>query len=297
MSKLINKEVTIGAVTIVCAAILFFGIDYLKGINIFKPTNYYYIKYQDVTGLTVSGPVTLDGYKVGLVTSLDLDYNNPGTTIVEISLDKKLKVPAGSKAILATDLLGTASIQLSLNKYVSTYHNISDTLVGELNSGLMGKISNDILPALENILPRIDSIVYGLDQIINNSGLKETFQNINGVTSELEKSSKGLTKIMNNDIPVIMSNMKTISSNINEFSGNLKEINFDETITSINKTLAEVNQISQKMNSTDNTIGLLFNSTGIYDSLNSTINSADSLMVDLKAHPKRYVHFSVFGRK
>ena len=297
MSRIFRKEFKIGIISIICLAILVFGIDYLKGINILKPTNYYYIKYNNVTGLNVSSPVTLDGFKVGVVRSIQLDYNSPGLSIVEVSLDKKLKIQSGSKAILSTDLLGTASIHLELNKYVSNFHSVSDTLLGIYDAGMMGTISNKLMPSVESILPRIDSILYGLDQIINHAGLKETFQNVNSITSELERSSKGLNKIMNSDIPVIMNNMKSISNNFNEFSGNIKDLNFDETIRSVNQTLANVNLITEKLNSEDNSLGLLLNSKGIYNTLDSTIGSADSLLIDLKKNPKRYVHFSIFGIK
>ncbi|MEG1616175.1 MAG: MlaD family protein [Bacteroidales bacterium] len=297
MKKLIGKEFKIGLVTIVCALILFFGIDYLKGVNIFKPDNYYYIKYKNVTGLAVSGPVSIDGYKVGLIRSIDYDFNNPGNVIVEVSLDKKLKVPAGSKAVVVTDLLGGASIELKLNNYVGAHHAVADTLEGVFDAGLMGTVSEKLLPTLETMLPRIDSILSGLDQIVNHAGLKESFQNVNTITGELEKSSRSLTQMMNKDLPVIVSNLKSMSTNFNEVSQNVKEINFNQTISSINTTLSNVEQLTQKMNSKDNTLGLLLNSDGLYQNLNNTVIHADSLMIDLKANPKRYVHFSIFGKK
>ena len=219
-----------------------------------------------------------------------------GNVIVEISLAKQLKVPAGSKAILSTDLLGSASIELKLNHYVSSTHSVADTLIGENNAGLMGSVDK-MLPQVENLLPRIDSILAGLDQIVNHAGLKETFQNVNTLTAELEKSSRGLNKMMNRDLPVIMGNVKTMTSNFCEISDNLKKVQFDETIASINTTLNNVNKITAQLNSKDNTMGLLLNSDGLYQSLNSTVSSADSLLIDLKKNPKRYVHFSLFGKK
>ena len=138
MKKIGNREFKIGLVTIICLLILFFGIDYLKGINIFKPENYYIIKYKNVAGLATTGPVTLDGFKVGIIREINYDFNDPGNVLVEISLDKKLRVPEGSKAVIITELLGTAYIDLKLNNYVSTYLNIGDTLQGDADPGLMG---------------------------------------------------------------------------------------------------------------------------------------------------------------
>lgn len=297
MKKLFSKEFKIGLITIICALILFFGIDYLKGINIFKPDNYFYAKYKNVTGLAVSSPVFIDGFKVGLVRSIEYDYNDPGNVVVEMSLDKKLKVPAGSKALLKADLLGTATIDLQLNKYVGANHSIGDTLIGSNDSGLMGTVTEKMLPQLETMLPKIDSILTGLNDIVANAKLKETFLQVNSMTAELEASSRSLNKMMKTDVPVIVGNLKTITANFSEVSQEVKAINFAELINSVNATLANVHQLTEKMNSKDNTLGLLLNSDGVYQNLNNTLRHADSLMIDLKANPKRYVHFSVFGRK
>lgn len=297
MKKLFSKEFKIGFVTIICALVLFFGIDYLKGINIFKPENYFYAKYTNVTGLAVSSPVTIDGFKVGLIRSIEYDYAHPGNVIVEMSLDKKLKVPAGSKALMKTDLLGTATIELQLNKYVGTHHAIGDTLIGTSDSGLMGTVTDKMVPQLEVMLPKMDSILSGLQDILANGKIKETLINVNGMTAELESTSRSLNKMMKSDVPVIMGNLKSMSANFNEISQNVKTIDFNEIIASVNKTLTNVEELTQKMNSKDNTIGLLLNSDGVYQNLNNTLRHADSLMIDLKANPKRYVHFSVFGRK
>ncbi|MEG1586180.1 MAG: MlaD family protein, partial [Bacteroidales bacterium] len=274
MKKLFSKEFKIGLVTIICALVLFFGIDYLKGINIFKPDNYFYAKYKNVTGLAVSSPIFIDGFKVGLIRSIDYDYSDPGNVIVEMSLDKELKVPAGSKAIIKSDLLGTATIELQLNKYVGTNHAIGDTLIGTNDPGLMGMVTEKMLPQLETMLPKIDSILTGLNDIVSHGQLKETFQQVNRMTAELENSSRNLNKMMKTDVPVIMGNLKTITSNFSDVSKDIKDINFNELITSVNTTLANVQAITEKMKSKDNTLGLLLNDEGVYQNLNNTLRNA-----------------------
>lgn len=297
MKKIFNKEFKIGLVTILCGLILFFGIDYLKGINIFKPDNYYFINYKNVSGLAVSGPVVIDGFKVGLISSIEYDYTHPGNVIVEVSLDKKLKIPAGSKAVIVSGLLGDATVELKLNQYVGKTISIGDTLQGEFDAGMLGTVSEKLLPQLETMLPRIDSILSGLDLIVNHSGLQQTFLNVNALTGELEKSSRSLTQMMNKDMPVIITNLKTMSTNFSDISENLKEIDLQKTINSVNQTLDNVELLTSKLNSKDNSMGLLLNSDQLYMQLSHTVSSADSLMVDLKRNPKRYVHFSVFGKK
>ena len=180
MKKIGNREFKIGIVTIICLLILFFGIDYLKGINILKPENYFYVKYKNVAGLSVTGAVNLDGYKVGIIRDITYDYSDPGNILVEISIDKKLKLPHGSKAVIVPELLGSAFIELKLDSNKNSFYNVGDTLKGENNFGIMDEVSN-MIPTVEKLLPKIDSILSGLDNIVNHSNLKETFVNLNSI--------------------------------------------------------------------------------------------------------------------
>ena len=137
MNKTYSKEFKLGLTVIICAVILIFGINYLKGINILKPDNYYYVEMKNVQGLANSAPVTIDGFKVGLIREILYNYEKPGSVTVEISLDKQLKLPKGSKINMVTDLMGTASFNIELNKYVGSYYSIGDTIEGGKSAGLM----------------------------------------------------------------------------------------------------------------------------------------------------------------
>ena len=293
----LSKEFKIGLVTILSGCILYFGIEYLKGINVFKPENYYHVKYKNVTGLTISSPVTIDGFKVGIVRTMNYDYENPGNVIVEFSIDKELRLPEGSKAIATTDMLGSTSIVLQLNQYVSKNHAVGDEIIGENDNGLMGQLTEELLPQVEQMVPRIDSILQGLNQIVNHSGLQQTFEHVNSMTKELDQTAKSFNRLMGKDIPVIMNNFETISTNFVAVSEDLKQANFEAVVASAQETLDNVKQITEQMNSTDNSLGLLMNSDDLHQSLNTVLGSTDSLLVDLKKNPKRYVHFSLFGRK
>lgn len=297
MKNFFTKEVKIALVTIATAIILFVGIDFLKGINIMKPTNYYYINYTNVAGLTVSSPVTIDGFNVGLVRAIEYDFSKPGNITVEISLDKKLKVPSGSKAIIQTDFLGTATVSLTLNKYVSEFHTPGDQLIGENAPDLMGSVQNDLLPQLAIILPRIDSILISINTLVSNPALNNSLTRIDGLTTNLENSSKKLDRLMGREVPTILRNFSDISNNLNTFSLNIKEIDLKKTMTGVDSTFANLQELTDKLNRPDNTVGLLLNDNALYYGLTNTVNSADSLLVDLRKNPKRYVHFSLFGKK
>lgn len=297
MKKYFTKEVIIAITTIIACTILVVGIDFLKGINIMKPTNYYYAVFNNVAGLGVSSPVKIDGFDVGLVRAVEYNYQKPGTIVVEISLDKKLKLTSGSKVLLASDIMGTATLDLKMNPHVSTYLNPGDTIEGELAPDMMGSIKENILPQLEHLLPKIDSILTGIQTIVSNPALNSALNHIDNVAENLEKSSSNLTAMMEKQVPSILNNLDTVSSHLNLFSQDMKNIKLSNTINSIDSVLYGMNSISSKLNSKDNSLGLLLNDETLYHKLTKTATSADSLLIDLRLHPKRYVHFSLFGRK
>ena len=158
MKKKFSKELIIGGLVLLALLILVFGINYLKGVNMFKPSNYYFATYTDVAGLAQSAPVTVNGFKVGLVREISYEYDNPGHIKVEMSLDRHLKLPRGTKAMLTTDMLGTSSIALEMAPG-KDFHNVGDQLIGANASGLMSSVTNDIMPSITAILPKIDSIL------------------------------------------------------------------------------------------------------------------------------------------
>lgn len=296
MKKYFTKEVQIALAVIVSAIILVVGIDYLKGINIFKPANYYYVNYKNVTGLTVSSPVLVDGFKVGLVRSLEYNYKD-GFIVVEIDVDRNLKVPQGSKAILNIDMLGTASIDLQLNKLVGATHQIGDQLIGENSADLMSNIEDNVMPQLILMLPKLDSILYYVQTVVSDPALKNSLKRMDHITAQLEISSVQLSAILNKDLPGVLHNVSDITGDVKGFTSQLKDIELTKTVNLVDSTLYSVREITQKLSNPDNSLGLLLNDKSLYNGLVETVNNADSLMIDLKKNPKRYVHFSVFGKK
>lgn len=294
----ISKEIIIGAISVLSMALLYFGVNYLKGINLFNPTNYYYVSYENVTDLTPSNSVYVDGFKVGLVHNILYNYNQTGGKIVVVlDLDKSLKIPEGSKAELAVTMLGTASINLKLNKYVSSYYASGDTLEGIPANGLMQKMEQELLPQIGQILPRIDSILTSLQEIVSHPALKETLSNMEITTRGLASSSKKLDNMLTNDVPTIMKDFKTVSGNLVSVSNQFAQLDVAGTMATIKSTITNLNTLTENLNSPNGTLGLLMNDRKLYDNLTSTANSADMLLKDLKSNPKRYVHFSLFGKK
>ena len=302
-----KKEIKIALTAIVALVLLFIGLNFLKGINVFKSTNTYYVKFKDVAGLAVSNPVYANGYPVGIVRTINYDYQRGENVVVAIELDDDMRVPAQTRAELETELMGGVKMLLVLGPNPAKNIEQGDTIQGGMHLGAMDKL-NAMIPTVEKMLPKLDSIMDNLNRLTGDPALAATLHNAQAITDNLKESSIQLNSMMRNDLPPMLANLKSASANANRLTANLAAIDVQTTINSVNATLTSAHNLAnqlgdmspnldRKLKSKDNTLGLFLNDTNVYDNLNSTLRNADSLMIDLKAHPKRYVHFSVFGKK
>lgn len=296
MGKFFTKEVKIALTVIVCITLLVFGINFLKGVNLFTPTNYYVVAYDNVSGLTLSAPVNIEGYKVGLVRDITYDANS-GKINVEIQIEDEVKLPKGTSAELTKDLLGTATISLYLDRSSNEYYISGDTLQAKVTTGLMSSVENEILPQVTDLLPKLDSIISGINTIVNNPALTATVETIDDIVLNINESTEQLSQLMQTTVPNIVSNVEVASSNIKELSADLNEVEIQKIVSSVDSTIMNIKQLTDKMNDKNSTIGMLFNDSEMYDGIVKALQSADSLLIDLREHPKRYVHFSLIGRK
>lgn len=294
MKNILTKEAKIGLVSIVSLVLLYFGINYLKGINLFKPVNHYFVTFKNVKDVTVSSPVYIDGFKVGLVRSIVYDYENTDKITVEISLDDEMKLTEGSYITIIKTFLSGGELHIHLNKYVSNYLKPGATIEGRMEEDMMQSVQENILPGVEALLPKLDSILGGLQTLINHPAIAASLDHIEKTTGNLEASTNRLNSLIGNDVPEIVSNLKLITGNFSDVSTNLKELDLATTVNSINTTLANLQLTTDKFNQKDNTLGLLLNDKSLYLNLDSTMLNASRLLLDLKQNPKRYVHFSVF---
>ena len=294
--KYITKEVRIGIAGIVALCVLVYGINWLKGIHMFQPSSYFYAKFQNVNGLTKSSPVFADGVRVGIVREIFYDYSNPGNVIVEVELDTELRIPKGSSAELVSELMGGVRMNILLANNPREKYDVGDTIPGTLNDGMMENVAK-LMPKVEQLLPKLDSILTSLNNTLNDKSIPATLHSMETLTANLAVVSSQMRGFMSKDIPQLTGKLNTIGDNFITISNNLKDINYAATIKQIDETLANVKILTEKLNSKDNTLGLLFNDPSLYNNLNATSENAASLLEDLKAHPKRYVHFSLFGKK
>jgi phospholipid/cholesterol/gamma-HCH transport system substrate-binding protein len=294
MKKGFTKEAKIGIITIAAISLLYVGINYLKGINLFKPSNQYFVSFDNVKDVTISSPVFVEGFKVGLVRSISYDYTTTDKIKVEISLDDEMRINKGSYVVIVRSFLGGAELHLRLNKYTAEYMKSGETLEGRMGGDMIGSVQDSLLPALEGLLPKIDSILTGLHTLINHPALSQSLDHIEKTTDNLETSSRQLRLLMDQDVPVIISDLKTVSHNFSGISEDLKNLDLQTTVRSVNETLANLKLVTEKFNSKDNSLGLLLNDNSLYYNINGTLDNASKLLLDLRENPKRYVHFSLF---
>lgn len=300
MKKIIRKEAVIGLLVIIALAILCFGINYLKGVNIFKPANYFYANYHEVSGLSVSAPVMLNGYKVGVVRNISYNYDNPGNVLVEFNVDKALKISHGSTAVVSTDILGTASLVLKLGNQTDGFYNVGDTIPGEVDGGLMATLSEGVLPSVGKIMSNVDTLLVNLNKVAANPSLGAALNRFDNISAQLEASLQSFNKTLAQlppvaaDVKSITENVDTITGNLAHVSGTLREMPVDSLVRDLQATLANLHALSDELNNPDSTLGKLMQDPSLYNSLNGAIGSLDSLLVDVKRNPKRYISIKLF---
>jgi phospholipid/cholesterol/gamma-HCH transport system substrate-binding protein len=292
-----TKEVKIGIAGIISLCMLVYGINYLKGIDMFKPTSYFYVKYKDIQGLAKSSPVFADGFRIGIVREIYYDYNRPGNVAVEVELDKDMRIPKGTHAELVTEMLGTVKMNLILAVNPNEAYAIGDTIPGTVNNGLMEAVTKTIMPQFERMLPKLDSIMTSLNKIAADPNIPATLKSVRKTADNLADATTELRSIMKKDVPQMTKKINTIGDNFVAISGDLRSINYASTFNKIDSTMANVKMVTDKLNRKDNSLGLLLNDASLYNNLSNTGANASLLLEDLKSNPKRYVHFSIFGKK
>lgn len=295
MKKIFNKEFAIGLSVIVAILILIFGIDYLKGINLFRPAHYYIAYYDNVDELTVSSPVLINGYKVGQVREVNFDYRRPGKVEVVMALDKNLKLPEGTKAYIGTTLLSGARIELVMGKGPELLQSGSELETG-VKAGLMNSVQDGLMPALTGILPKVDSLLYNLNLLVADPALSASIGRLDGITGNLLATTQGLNSTMNSQVLRIANNtvrltqsLDTIVGNLGQLSYQLKSLPVDATLDNVNQLTENLSQFSKQLNDKNSTLGLLTSDPALYNQLNRVSADIDSLILDIKKNPKRYI--------
>jgi phospholipid/cholesterol/gamma-HCH transport system substrate-binding protein len=297
--KKFSKEIQIALVALVGIVVLYFGLQFLKGLTIFSTDNNYYVKFKDISGLSASSPIYANGYRVGVVENIIYDFEHQGDIVAVVGVNKEMRVPRGSTAEIASDLLGNIKLELKLGPNPADILAPGDTIYGGLQLGMMAKAA-DMLPQVQQLLPKLDSILASVNYLLADPAIANSLHNIEQITGSLTRASVELNRLtasLDRQMPQMLENADGLLANTNNLTKNLNDLDLAATLQKVDKTLHNVEQMTAKLNSNEGTLGLLMRDPELYQNLNATMAHADSLMKDLKTHPKRYVHFSVFGKK
>ena len=292
------REIKIALLVIVCGGLLYFGMNFLKGVNIFSPVKYYVGTFENVRELTVQAPVYVRGYKVGQVDKITYDFTKEKAFDITISVDKHVQVIEGSQMVLVADgLMGGKAISLEIPAVPVEEDKVyasGSQLPTTVEAGLFDKLENELIAKLNTLLAHADSLVVGIDEQLAGNDIKKTLANVEQISSQLKVSAQDIQKLTHEQLPSVMTSANEVIVGLNEVIRDVQDADIQNTIAKVDTMVGNINSI---VTSKEGTLGLLLNDKTMYQNINATIISADSLITDLKAHPKRYVHFSLFGKK
>lgn len=310
----IKNETKVGILATVAIAILVLGYSFLKGNDVFTSENIYYANYDRVDGLTVSKPVYVNGYQIGRVSGLTLLPN--GTILTEFKIDKKYELPANTVArIASTDLLGGKAIVFDLGDS-KVYAKTGDTLQSDVQKNIMEQVE-PIQKKAEALFAVLDSVLTSVNNTISpdfQKNINRSLQSIANTLNTLENTATqvdGMVGTQKSKISGILTNMESISANFNNNNERLTRIftnletvsdkaarlNFEETMNKANMAVSDLQLAVDNINSGKGSLGKLLNDDELYNNLEEASKSLDNLIIDVKENPKKYVHFSIFGRK
>lgn len=287
----ISREFKVGVLAVLCAVILYFGLNFLKGINIFSSTSTYVGQYENISGLTEQAPVLIKGYQVGLVETIQYDFTKSQPFTVSVSIAKDIQLPQGTKmALVANGLLGGMAIELQLPQTTTAeVYQRGDTLPSVVVPGLFETLEQGILAKLDSVLGEANTLVASLNNSMEEGSLYQTLQNVEQITADLKVSGADLRQLTHKQLPTIMAKVDTTITGFAALATDVREANIVGLVDSVQSVIAGVNGA---INSDAGTLGLLLNDKTLYDNLNVALEdldravlNVDSIMMSIKARP------------
>ena len=311
MKKLTHaREIKVGVLATICIFLLFFGFNFLKGVNIFSPTNSYHGTYNHLHGLEEQAAVYICGHKVGQVDKIHYDYTRDSAFTVDISINKDIALPQGTQMALISDgLLGGMAIELqlpssslstegaSLSEATHSFIEHGSFLPTAYVPGLMESVQGELMAHVNEAVAGIDSLVAELRGQVEGDHLKSALNNVDRISGDLTGVSSDLKHMMNNQVPRIVNNADTAVANLNTVAADLKQADLKATVARVDNAVDNVNGLITDVRSDEGTLGQLINNKSLYNHIDATVVSADSLITDIKTNPKRYINVTVFGKK
>ncbi|MBR5859995.1 MAG: MCE family protein [Bacteroidaceae bacterium] len=289
------RELWVGILGIVAIALIYLLINFFKGVNVFNEGDRYYARFNDIGEIVKSSPVYINGYKVGNVSGITYDFSKTNCVYVEMSLDNRLHIPQGSYAMIVNKTLGSSTINLIMGNSENII-NKGDTLSGTLNAGAM-HAAGKMIPRINDLLPKVDTMLVSLNNILSNPAINNSINNIELLTAQLNRTTAQLNAILSEEIPQAAEKLIAIEDNMLQVSEQLSDVDYKKIMGDLEASLSNMKSITAALESGEGTAGMLLKDSTLYSRLNETCEAATTLLQDLRENPKKYVHFSVFGRK
>lgn len=314
-----SKEIIIGTLLIVAGAILYLGINYLNGNNFFREEIKYFAVYDHIDGLQPGNQIQVNGYSVGKVKTINFLPHKKGDLVVEFTIDEpNMAIPKNSTArIVSFDLLGTKGINLEMDYSSKDFYMPGDTIEGSTEISLKDEVNQQVLPLknkVEGLILQFDSalgVVQGIFDEDFRRSISGKFTNTMQSLENIALTTDVMMQTNSSKITNVMTNMESISGNLknnNEeltniinntsaISDSLAKINLTATFNKVDQAMTDLSQVLDKINSGEGTVGKLLESDTLYTNLEEATLELDKLLEDMRVNPKRYVHFSIFGKK
>jgi len=304
MPKL-SRELKTGIIAVLVIAIFIWGFSFIKGTDLLDNSRVFYAEYDNVQGLSSSAPVTINGLKVGSINAIYFHPVKKGRLVVKFSLNNDFQFSKSSIAqIYSPDFISGKSIKI-LTSYEGENAIKGDTLKGNIEAGILGALNDQIAPLqskVESFIINADSLVTGFNQMFDantKKNLKESIAKINTSLTSFRRVSQSLDGMLSKDgkIDSILSNATIASSKLVDLTDSLNTANLKLTVQKFEATLNNFNNILASIDQGEGSIGKLLKDEGLYNNLKGASKEMEELLREMKLNPKRFVHFSLFGKK
>lgn len=295
----ISKEIKIAVVTVLSAIIIYVGIIFLKGLKLFNDEVSYFVEIADVQGMPTASDVRANGLKVGTVKTIAFNAARQDM-LVEITINPNFRLPKGTSVYMTKEMLGSAMMNLKLGPNPDDILQPGDTLYGSPMTDLMSA-AGDMVPQVQALLPKMDSILSALNTLSNDPALAASVHNMAAVSEDLKVTTARINGLLQKDVPQLIAKTNNICTNLETTTAQFNQMDLTGMANKADVTLGNLQDMTFKlntaMNSKSTSLGMLMNDNAIALHLDSTVMNSSRLLEDVRLHPKRYVHFSLFGKK
>ncbi len=302
----LSRELKTGILAIVTILLFIFGYSFLKGSNIFEKQSIFYVKYDNVEGLSPSAPVTINGLKVGKVQSIDFADSN-GKLVVAFQLEKDFKFSRNSVVqIYSSSFIGGNNLGILPVYEPNNIAQPGDTLRGDIQQGILDQVTGKLAPLeakVQATLTSLDSLLINLTDVLDEdtrNNLKGTFANLNATAAQFKGASTTLNSLLRENegkIGSALTNLDSSMENFSRLSDTLAQIEVGEIINNLESITTRFDDIAARIENGDGSVGKLLNDEQLYENLSGASLQLEQLLQDMKLNPKRYVHFSLFGKR